>query len=133
MTKTPRFWRENKSRYNMIGVRCGVCEKTYFPPRMICPDCGRVSIGKMERFKFSGKGTVYSTTVVHEAHEQFEMQKPYVIALVELDEGARVLGQIINCEPNEVEIGTKVKSTLRKLGEEGRSGIIYYGYKFVKI
>lgn len=132
MTKTPRYWRENKSRYNMIGCKCTACNKRYFPPRIVCPDCGRASIGKMEKFKFSGMGIVYSTTIVHEAHEQFEMQKPYIIALIELDEGAKVLGQVIDCEPNDVNIGTRVKSSLRKLGEEGKSGIIYYGYKFSK-
>lgn len=132
MTKTPRFWRENKSRYNIIGVKCGICNKTYFPPRMVCPNCGRKSIGKMEKFKFSGTGAIFSRTVVHEAHKQFEMQKPYIIALVELDEGSKILGQIIDCEPDDVQIGTRVRSTLRKLGEDGKSGTIYYGYKFVR-
>ena len=132
MTKTPRYWRENKSRYNMIGAKCGSCGKTYFPPRDLCPECGRKSLGKMEPFKFSGKGTVYSTTLVHEAHEQYDMLKPYNLALIELDEGSRILGQIIDSEPSEIMIGTRVKSTLRKLGEEGKAGIIYYGYKFVK-
>jgi len=132
MTKTPRYWRENQSRYNMIGAKCANCGKAYFPPRTMCPDCGRKSIGKMEEFKFSGAGTIYSTTVVHEAHEQYDMQKPYIIALIELDEGAKILGQIIDAEPGEVKIGDRVRSTLRKLGEEGKAGIIYYGYKFAK-
>ncbi|HDP96459.1 MAG TPA: Zn-ribbon domain-containing OB-fold protein [Euryarchaeota archaeon] len=132
MTKTPRFWRENKNRYNLIGVKCGSCNAVYFPSRIICPDCGRKSMGKMDKFKFSGRGTVYSNTVVHEAHEQYEMQKPYAIALIELEEGARVLGQIVDCEPYEVQIGMKVKSTFRKLGQDGKSGTIYYGYKFVR-
>jgi len=132
MTKTPRFWRENKSRYNIIGVKCGSCNAIFFPSRMICPDCGRKSIGKIERFKFAGGGEVYSMTTVHEAHEQFDMQKPYVIALIKLDEGVNVLGQIVDCDSSEIEIGTKVKSTLRKLGEDGKSGTIYYGYKFVR-
>ena len=60
------------------------------------------------------------------------MQKPYIIALIELDEGAKILGQIIDAEPEEVKIGDRVRSTLRKLGEEGKAGIIYYGYKFAK-
>ena len=132
MTKTPRYWRENQSRYNMIGAKCNNCSKTYFPSRAMCPECGRKSLGKMEKFKFSGKGTVYSTTVVHEAHEQYNMLKPYTIALIDLDEGAKILGQVIDCEPEDVKIGTRVRSTLRKLGEEGKAGIIYYGYKFVK-
>jgi len=132
MTKTPRYWRENQSRYNMIGAKCTNCGRNYFPPRTMCPDCGRKSIGKMEEFKFSGAGTVYSTTVVHEAHEQYDMMKPYILALIELDEGARILGQVLDAEPEEVKIGTRVRSAFRKLGEEGKAGIIYYGYKFVR-
>lgn len=132
MTKTPRYWRENQSRYNMIGAKCANCGRTYFPSRTMCPDCGRKSIGKMDEFKFSGGGKIYSTTVVHEAHEQYDMQKPYIIALIELDEGAKILGQIIDAEPEQVKIGDRVRSTLRKLGEEGKAGIIYYGYKFAK-
>jgi uncharacterized OB-fold protein len=132
MTKTPRYWRENQSRYNMIGVKCANCGKAYFPQRTMCPDCGRKSIGRMGEFKFSGAGKIYSITVVHEAHEQYDMQKPYIIALIELDEGAKILGQIIDAEPDDVKIGDRVRSTLRKLGEEGKAGIIYYGYKFAK-
>jgi len=132
MSKTPRYWRENQSRYNMIGAKCTNCGKTYFPSRAMCTECGRKSLGKMEKFKFSGKGTVYSMTTVHEAHEQYDFLKPYSLALIDLDEGAKILGQVIDCEPEEVKIGTRVKSTFRKLGEDGKSGIIYYGYKFTK-
>jgi uncharacterized OB-fold protein len=132
MTKTPRYWRENQSRYNMIGAKCANCGKSYFPYRTMCPDCGRKSIGKMEEFKFSGAGTVYSTTVVHEAHEQYDMMKPYILALIDMDEGVRILGQVLDAEPEDIKIGTRVKSTFRKLGEDGKSGTIYYGYKFVR-
>ena len=90
MTKTPRYWRENTSRYNMIGAKCANCGKNYFPYRTMCPDCGRKSIGKMEEFKFSGAGKVFASTVVHEAHEQYEMMKPYILALIETDEGAKI-------------------------------------------
>jgi uncharacterized protein len=132
MTKTARYWRENVSRYNMIGAKCTNCGKTYFPYRTMCPDCGRKSINKIEEFKFSGAGKVYATTVVHEAHEQYHMMKPYILALIELDEGAKILGQVIDAEPEEIKIGTRVKSAFRKLGEDGKAGTIYYGYKFVK-
>ena len=132
MTKTPRYWRENQSRYNMIGARCTNCGRTYFPARAMCTECGRKSLGKMERFRFTGKGTIFSVTTVHEAHKQYDLLKPYSLALIELDEGAKILGQIIDCEPGEAKIGMRVKSTFRKLGEEGKSGIIYYGYKFMR-
>lgn len=126
----PRFWRENPARYNFIGVRCTSCERVFFPPRTICPVCHRKSLGKMTPAKLKGEGTVYSFTEVHEAHEDFEMQKPYIIALIDLDEGVRVTGQLIDCEPDQVAIGIRVRATLRKLGEDGVAGVIHYGYKF---
>jgi hypothetical protein len=84
----------------------------------------------MEAFHLSGRGEVYAFSVVHDAPSQFELQKPYVIAMIKTDEGIQVTGQIIDCDPAEVVIGMKVRAVIRKLGEEGPSGIIHYGYKF---
>ncbi len=126
----PRFWREIGSRYNLIGTKCGNCGKVDFPPRTVCPDCGRRSIGKMKEIKLGGKGTVVTYTVIHDAPAQFEMQKPYVMAIVEMVEGVRLTSQIIDVKPEDVKIGMKVQSTFRRLGQEGEAGVIHYGYKF---
>jgi uncharacterized OB-fold protein len=85
----------------------------------------------MERFRLSGKGEVYSYSLVHEAPAAFEMQKPYVVAMIKMDEGVMMTAQLTDCEPSEVNIGMRVKATLRKIGEEGPGGVIHYGYKFV--
>ncbi len=126
----PRFWREIPSRYNMIGTECGNCGRRYFPPRIICPQCHRKSVGKMKKVRFEGKGEVVTYSIIHDAPQAFEMQVPYVIAIIEFEEGVRATGQIIDCEPEDVKIGMRVKPTFRKIGEEGRSGVIHYGYKF---
>ncbi len=127
---TPRFWREIPSRYNLIGNQCGNCGKNFFPPRIICPECHRKSIGKMKEIKLVGEGEVISFSVIHNAPKAFEMQVPYTMAIIQLKEGASVTGQIIDCDPKDVSIGMKVKATFRKIGEDGSSGVIYYGYKF---
>ncbi len=126
----PRFWREIGSRYNFIGTKCGNCGKVDFPPRAVCPDCGRKSIGRMERLKLAGRGTVVTYTVIHDAPAQFEMQKPYVMAIIEMDEGVRLTSQLIDVNSEDVKIGMRVQSTFRKLGQEGEAGVIHYGYKF---
>lgn len=126
----PRFWREIQSRYNLIGTRCGSCGTVDFPPRAVCPKCGRKSVGRMERIPLSGRGTVVSYTVVHQPAPGFELLKPYVLAIVELRDGARLTTQLIDCDPGEVAVGMPVEAAFRKLGEEGESGIIHYGYKF---
>jgi uncharacterized protein len=130
---TARFWRENAARYNMIGTQCTVCGKVHFPPRSVCPTCHRKSLGKMQPIRLKGEGEIFSYTVVHEAPSQFEMLKPYVMAIIRMREGVMVTGQIIDVDPHELAIGMKVKATMRKLGTDGPGGIIHYGYKFAPV
>ena len=125
-----RFWREIPQRYNLIGIKCENCHKVYFPQVDICPHCRRSSLGKMQLIKLKGEGKVITYTIIHVAPEGFEGQAPYAMAIIELDEGPRITAQIIDCDVDKVEIGMKVKSTFRKIRQDGKSGAIYYGYKF---
>ncbi len=141
-----RFWREQKNRYNLLGTKCGNCNKIYFPPKQICKDCHRKSIDKMDSVKLSGNGTIISYTVVHDSSENFKTLIPYALAIIELDEGPRITAQIVDApeSKNDIEeqtegqpqvlnnlaIGSKVSSVFRKISEDGKSGIIHYGYKF---
>lgn len=128
--EVPRFWRETRARYNLEGVRCGACGKIFFPPREVCPDCHRESIGKMEKFKLTGNGEVYSFSIIHDAPNYFKDEIPYIIALIKTDEGPLVTGQIVDWDEGEVQIGTRVKSVFRKINEQGKHGVIQYGFKF---
>ncbi|MCI4370769.1 MAG: Zn-ribbon domain-containing OB-fold protein, partial [Thermoplasmata archaeon] len=114
------------------GCRCPTCQTVYFPPRSVCPVCvkHRQSIGRMEPFQLSGEGEVVSYTIVHDAAEGFEMQVPYVMAIVRAKEGPQLTAAVVDIEPGEVRIGLKVRATFRKLREEGKAGVIHYGYKF---
>jgi uncharacterized protein len=127
-----RFWRETPQRYNLGGCRCSVCTTVYFPPRVVCPSCTthRASLGKMEPFQLSGDGTVLSYTVIHDPAEGFEMLVPYALALVKTPEGPVLTGEVVDMDPHEVRIGLTVHATFRKLREEGKAGVIHYGYKF---
>jgi len=130
-----RFWRETPRRYNLGGSKCTVCGTVYFPPRPVCPECThhRQSIEKMVPFQLSGDGEVLSYTVVHEAAEGFEMQVPYALALVKTVEGPVLTGQVVDIDPKEIQIGLKVRAMFRKLREEGKAGVIHYGYKFAPV
>lgn len=125
-----RFWRETRSRYNLTGNRCRRCGTTFFPPRPVCLRCHRESLGNMEEAGLRGTGVVETFTVVHEPTRRFQMQLPYVLAIVKMDEGPRLTAQVVDCSPEEVRIGLRVRAVFRKIGEEGRAGVIYYGYKF---
>ncbi|KUO41521.1 MAG: transcriptional regulator [Hadesarchaea archaeon DG-33] len=123
----PRFWREIPNRYNLVGARCGNCNKILFPPRSICPFCRRM--GKLEPYRLKRKGKVFSYTVVHVAAEGFEDQVPYVLAIIELEDGPSLTAQITDCNPDEVKIGDEVEMVFRRMGEESQDGVIYYGFK----
>ena len=127
-----RFWRETSARYNLVGARCSVCETTYFPGREICPDCHRESIGKMEPQQMSGQGTVVSFSAVHDGARHLAMQTPYIMAIIQLAEGTKacLTAQLVECREDEVEIGMPVEAVFRKIQEDGKSGVIHYGYKF---
>ena len=126
----PRFWREIPQRYNLIGNTCGSCGRVFFPPREACPDCRRKSMGQMKELKLSGKGEVFTYTIIHVGPDDFEEQIPYPIAIIQLDEGPRITAQIVDCPVEDVHIGMKVESVFRKIQEDGSVGAIYYGYKF---
>jgi uncharacterized OB-fold protein len=129
----PRFWREIPQRYNLIGNKCDECGLIFFPPRESCPECRRKSYGKMKEFRLSGKGIVETYTIICEAPEKFEGQTPYSIAIIKLIEGPKITAQIVDCNLDDVKIGMKVKSTFRKIQDDGYVGAIYYGYKFKPI
>jgi uncharacterized OB-fold protein len=95
----------------------------------------------MESIKLSGNGKILSYTIIHDGAETFKAQIPYVLAIIELDEGPCVTAQIVEVDtkPKESEdatdqpelaIGSRVKSVFRKISEDSKSGIIHYGYKF---
>ena len=125
-----RHWRETPGRYNLIGKRCGSCGKVFFPRRSLCPECRRASIGKMEDYKLKEEGTVFTYSVVHEAPQDSTILRPYAVAMIKMDDGVLITGQLVDVDIDKIEIGMPVRAVLRKIGEEGHAGIINYGYKF---
>ena len=85
--------------------------------------------GEAEVFALEGTGTVYSFTTVAMAPEEFAPYAPYVLALVQLDEGPIVTAQLTDLD-GEPEIGMRVEMVVRNLRTDGARGIIIYGPKF---
>ena len=67
----------------------------------------------------SGKGTLYSYTVTHVPTAGFDGKAPYVIGLIELDEGVRIIANLKDVAPEDAEIGMRVKAVWEKIGEDG--------------
>jgi len=129
MISVPSVWRLSKERYKLIGTKCLTCNTIYLPPRGICPKCRRK--GKLEKFTdFSGLGKIETWTVVHSPPQGFEELSPYVLAIVKLDEGPRVLSQIVDVKPDDIKQGMRVEIVIRRIQEENPDGIIVYGFKF---
>ena len=85
---------------------CASCARQIFYPRTLCPHCGSI---ELEWRASSGKGRVYSSTVVRQRPDR---GGDYNVALVELDEGARMMSQVIGVAPTEVRIGMPVKAEI---------------------
>jgi len=124
----PRYWRKQQNRYNLKGTKCETCGRYFFPPRAFCPECRRD--GKIVDYEFSGNGTVRTFSIIRTASDDYDIQAPYAIAVIELVEGTCMTAQVI-CEPDEISIGMPVKSVFRKIVADGDSGVIVYGTKFV--
>ena len=83
---------------------CAECGKQVFFPRTLCPFCGS---GSLEWKKPSGRGMVYSTTIVRQRPDR---GGDYNLAIVELAEGARMLSRVEGVPPTEVRIGMSVEA-----------------------
>jgi uncharacterized OB-fold protein len=124
----PRYWRKQQNRYRLKGTHCETCGKYFFPPRNLCPTCRRD--GKIVDYEFKGDGKVRTFSIIRTASEDYDIQTPFVLAIVELEEGTCLTAHVV-CAPEEVYIGMPVKKVFRKIIADGESGVIVYGTKFV--
>jgi uncharacterized OB-fold protein len=111
--ETSAFW-DATATGRLVLARCDACGTVIWYPKTCCPQCGGLSVSWKDA---SGTGTIYSFTVVHRAPGPFGEAVPFVIAYVELDEGPRVLTNIVGCDPQEVSIGQAVRVVFCDTGE----------------
>jgi len=130
MPTPSRFWREFPQRYRLEAGKCRKCGTISFPPRVVCPACGE---REFETTKLAEAGKILTYTIIRVPPHQFADQAPYAVAIVELGDGVKVMGQVVDCDFDKIKIGMKVKFEFRKIYSEGEAGVIYYGYKFVPV
>jgi uncharacterized OB-fold protein len=111
------FWDGAKAGKLMMQ-RCKDCQSWVFCPRPICLEC---SSDKLEWVELSGRGKIFSFTVIREvvgrALRGFARDIPYVTAWVDLDEGPRFCSNVIGCPIEEVKIGMDVQAVFEDTGE----------------
>ncbi|MHA2312213.1 MAG: Zn-ribbon domain-containing OB-fold protein [Candidatus Thorarchaeota archaeon] len=111
--------------HDFQAYKCASCGTLTAPPTGTCYSCGS---SKMEWGTVSGKGNLVSFTVIHVAPEQFQEEAPYIIAIVELEEGTRITARLLGFDPMKpeaIEVGTPLVLDY----EDGISGITYLGFK----
>lgn len=128
MSDTVRTWRHIQQRYNLVGTKCNTCGQVFFPSRVICPDCRRK--GDLEPIQFSGKGKIFSFSIIRTPTSDFKKIALYAVAIIELEEGAKVTAQIVDANVDDIEIGDDVEMVFRRIREDGEDGVISYGFKF---
>ena len=100
------FW-EGTRRHELLIQECEECGAKIFYPRKYCPECWSA---QLKWAKASGKGRVYChTTTMAGVEDKFVEDLPFVLALVDLEEGVRMMGNIVDCDPGDVGIGMDVE------------------------
>jgi uncharacterized OB-fold protein len=99
------FWAAVRDR-SLRVQRCLECRRYVFYPRALCPHC---HADRLEWAECSGRGTIYSYTVARRpAGPAFAADVPYVVVLVDLDEGVRLLSNLVTADVESVRIGARV-------------------------
>lgn len=100
-----RFFWEGARQGKLLIQRCKACASLRHPPGPVCPDCHSFEWDALEA---SGRGTLYSFVVMHYP-EVAPFEHPNPIALVELEEGTRLVSQLVGVDPAELEIGQQLQ------------------------
>lgn len=124
----PLIWRRFPERYNLRGNKCEACGESFFPARKVCPQCRRKGMLVVEEMPRTGK--IVSWTEVHVGPKGFENETPYMLAIIELSNKARLLTQIVDSPREKVKAGALVEKRFRKIADSDEEGPIAYGYKF---
>ena len=110
------FW-DGTAEGRLLLPRCDDCQVFIWYPRPFCPSCASTRVSWVEA---SGRGSIYSYTVNRRGQADLSAYKEagvYVLAYVELDEGPRMMTNIVDCDPDSVKIGQRVQVVFHDTGE----------------
>lgn len=113
--ETAPFWAAAR-RHELVFQQCRACGHRFHFPRLLCCRCFAEDLAWV---RASGRGTVYSFTVVRQAaHREFDDAVPYVYAIIELEEGVRLVSNVVDIAPDRVRIGLPVRVVFEDIGPE---------------
>ena len=111
---TRPFWDALRER-RFITTKCADCGRVAFPPRLLCPSC--LSAAR-EWIALTGSGSIYAFTRHRIVPRAYISEAPYITAMVDLEEGPRILSRIENAVYDELAIGMPVKVGFKQLDDE---------------
>ena len=108
-TLTKPFWEATK-RHELVIQRCNQCDSWVFYPRERCPEC-MAGLSHLEWTRVSGKGRLHTFTIVHQpGNNTFLDDAPYAFVIIQLDEGPRMPGSMVNVDPHELKVDMPVEA-----------------------
>lgn len=122
-----RHWRQRAARYRLEGQRHRASGAVRFPPQPLA--LGEAP-GTWEPVVLSGRGELYSFSVLRQPPAGYESLGVYAVGLVRLEEGPLVSAQLTDCAEQDLAIGMPVEMVTRRLADTGEDGVLVYGYKF---
>ncbi len=121
------YWRNKDKYYRIIGSICNDCSYESFPEFYTCSKCGSSNI---EDKIMPNTGKIISYTISYESMPGFEAEIPMPIGLIQLTNGVNIIAHIVDSNIETIKVNASVKSVFRKINIDGKSGQIFYGYKF---
>ncbi|MEI8166035.1 MAG: Zn-ribbon domain-containing OB-fold protein [Chloroflexales bacterium] len=122
-----RHWRQRGARYRLEGQRSRSTGAVRFPAQ---PPALGEELNEWELVTLSGRGEIYSFSVIRQAPDGYDAFTPYPVALVRLAEGPLVSAQLTDCAEGDLAIGQSVEMATRLLVDGGADDVLVYGYKF---
>lgn len=111
--ETEPFW-QGTAQGRLVLPRCEDCGVTIWYPRSFCPKCGSRNVAW---FEATGHGQIYSFTECYRGSGEYRKLASYILALVELDEGPRLMTNLVDVDPDNIAVGKPVEVVFHDTGE----------------
>lgn len=108
-------WWDGAERGELLVPHCHACDRPFWYPRGFCPRCGSPDVAWPTA---SGRGEVYSYSIVRRAAEPWGSHTPFVLAWVTLEEGVTVQGNLVNCPADLLAPGLRVRAVFERIADD---------------
>lgn len=111
--ETQPFW-DGTAQGKLLLPKCQNCGSINWYPKVFCPECGKFGVDWIEA---AGTGTVYTFAITRRGAGNYAQAGPYVLAYVELDEGPRIMTNIVDADLEKLAVGDKVTVVFHDTGQ----------------